>query len=184
MFITFREIIDIVMMSAIVGVIFSSLLQRFRHSYSTGFDWENYKLAIIVAAPAIILHELGHKFVAMGFGYNAVFNAAYIWLLIGLALALAKTGIIFFVPAYVSISNPLGGIAPGPHALIAFAGPAVNLLLWLGSMYLLKYGKVKHKNLPAVYLTKQINMFLFIFNMLPIPGFDGSKVLAGVLSLI
>ena len=34
---------------------------------------------------------------------------------------------------------------------------------------------------PALLLTSRINMFLFIFNMLPIPGFDGSKVFTGLI---
>jgi len=118
----------------------------------------------------------------MGFGLQAVFNAAYGWLGFGLLLKLLNVGFIFFVPAYVSI-NGIG--SPLVFSTIAFAGPFMNLILWLGAAYALKQKKlVKEKYLPFVYLTKQINMFLFIFNMLPIPGFDGFKVYQGLFQLI
>lgn len=144
------------------------------------WSWENFSYAIIVTAPAIILHEFGHKFVAMAFGLKAVFNAAYSWLAVGLVLKLIGFPYIFFVPAYVSI---IGNTAPLNFSLIAFAGPAVNLVLWLGALLIQKKMKMSARTAGIVNLTKQINMFLFIFNMLPVPGFDGAKVFSGLLGL-
>ena len=179
------EIFDIVFMTVILGIIFADVFRRFRHPYSfygrPRFDWEGLKFAMMVTAPAVILHEFGHKFVAMAFGLQATFNAAYGWLMFGLLLKMLNVGFIFFVPAYVSIQ---GNATPAVFSLVAFAGPAVNLLLWLGARYVLNKNLVKKKYLPLVYLTKQINMFLFIFNMLPIPAFDGFKVYQGLLQTI
>ena len=182
MIFSLMEIIDIIIMSVVLGVIFSDIFKAFRNPYGTysenKFDWEGFKFAIMVTAPAVILHEFGHKFVAMSFGASAVFNAAYSWLGIGMLLKILNTGLIFFVPAYVSIS---GNLAPLPYLIIAFAGPAVNLLLWIGMSLILKYNLVNQKYHSLVYLTKQVNMFLFIFNMLPVPGFDGFKVYSGLI---
>ena len=146
---------------------------------------QDFKFAVLAAAPAIILHEFGHKFAAMAFGLQAVFKVAYMWLGIGLILRLSGTGLIFFVPAYVSITNP-SGIPPSPLmlSLIAFAGPAVNLALWIAFSIILKKRLITEKYLPLIYIAKQINMFLFIFNMLPIPGFDGYKVFSGLIQTI
>jgi Zn-dependent protease len=185
MILTLQELFDIVMMSLIVGYIFSDILARFSkpiryeplRSYATRFDLENLKFASLVTAPAIILHELGHKFVALTYGLQATFHAAYPWLGIGLLLKMMGTGFIFFVPAYVSI---LGTATHFQFALIAAAGPLVNMALWLGSAFALKAKLVKRRYLPLVFLTSRINMFLFIFNMIPIPGFDGSKVFSGL----
>lgn len=187
MILTFQELFDIVMMSLIVGYIFSDFLARFRRhtlyeplrSYATRIDWENLKFAALVTAPAIILHELGHKFMALAFGMGATFHAAYPWLGIGILLKMIGTGFIFFVPAYVSI---IGTGTPLQYSLIAAAGPLVNMVLWLSSSFALKAKLVKRKYMPLVFLTARINMFLFIFNMLPIPGFDGSKVFSGLAS--
>ena len=175
-----------VAMAIIVGIIFMDLLKRFRQPtiedyYQSKYKrWLNdFKFAIIATIPAILLHELGHKFTAMAFGLTAVFKAAWTWL--GLGLILKFTGFVFLVPAYVEISNPLGfGIPPLIYSLIAFAGPAVNLVLWMLGWAALKRNWFNPKYKTLLYLTKQINMFLFIFNMLPIPGFDGLKVYTGI----
>jgi len=181
MVLSLMEIVDIIFMSAVLGIIFKDIFSRYRNPFSmyggSGFDWDGFKFAIMVTAPAVILHEFGHKFVALAFGASAVFKAAYGWLLFGVLLKMLNVGFIFFVPAYVSI---IGDLTPISYSLIAFAGPAVNLIIWIGAKIALEKNMVSKKYLPIVFLTKQVNMFLFIFNMLPIPGFDGFKVYSGL----
>jgi Zn-dependent protease len=195
MFISFREILDIVAMTAIVGFIFVGFISRFRQKPVVGFDWKAFWIAALVTAPAIILHELSHKFVAIGLGFSATFYAAYVFLAIGVILALFKSNFIFFVPAYVVIGNG-AAIPSATYSIIAVAGPAMNLFLWLGSWFAFsklrnKYAGTRHLPpksarlwLLVLYLTKQINMLLFIFNMLPIPGFDGFKFYSGLWQVI
>ena len=87
----------------------------------------------------------------------------------------------FFVPGFVSI----GGY--GTHlqyAITALAGPLLNLALWLGASYWLKIKRYRKKYYLLLLLTKRINMFLFIFNMLPIPGFDGYKVFSELIKAV
>jgi Zn-dependent protease len=194
--ITIREIIDIIIMSFFIGFLLSDVFKRFqprkeyydplavRERQKFGIDWNSLKFSTLVTAPAIVLHELGHKFVAMGFGLNATFNAFYAnstTLFLGIVALLMKFmnfGFIFIVPGYVEISEL--GTNPLQMAIIAFAGPAVNLILWLVSALILKKKLVDKKYLPFVYLTSKINMFLFIFNMLPFFFFDGYKVFSGL----
>lgn len=182
MLITLRELIDIVIMTAVVGYIFMDFLRFRRTHYTHGFDWESFKFACLVTAPALIFHELAHKFTAVAYGLQATFHAAYTWLGIGVLLKMLGTGFIFFVPGYVSIgcAVPPCSIEPATSALIAFAGPGLNLVLFLGSSWLLKHKKFKTRTKLLLYVTKQINLFLFIFNMLPIPLFDGFKVYSGL----
>lgn len=183
------ELFDIVVMTAAVGFIFADIFGRYSRKkdyeplirYKHGFDWESFKFAIYVTAPAIILHEFGHKFMGMAFGLITEFNAAYTWLGLGIALKLFGAPFIFFVPAYVSI---YGSATPLAHSLTAFAGPLVNLILWGAAELAVRKKLVKKKYYPALILTGKINMFLFIFNMLPIPGFDGSKVFAGLIATL
>lgn len=176
-----REMIDLVVMTAAVGFIFYDTFQRFRpHKYDIyirKFDLNDFLFACLVTAPAIIFHELAHKFVALSFGFAATFKAAYGWLAIGLALKLLNFGFIFFVPGYVEVP----AITPGLRsAAIAFAGPGLNLVLWFVSWLALKMNKVPKKYLAIAYLTRQINGFLFIFNRIPLPFFDGYKVYQGL----
>lgn len=183
--INFGEIIDLVIMTFFVGYIFSDVIPFRRDNYDplthykSAIDFSALKFAIIATAPAIIFHELAHKFTALGFGLNAVFYAFYrspFTLMLGIFAILSKLtgfGFVFIVPGFVGISGT------GTHlqfALTALAGPLVNLALWLGAKYMLKSKKYKKKHYLLLILTQKINMFLFIFNMLPIPGFDGYKV--------
>ena len=193
MIFTLWEIIDVVIMSLFVGFIFSDAFRRpssvasedplakyRKRRFSFGFDWQSLRFAIYVTAPALILHELAHKFTALYFGMQAVFHAAYTWLMIGLLLKLINFGFIFFVPAYVEISGTGTALQ---YALTAFAGPFMNLVLWIVPLLILRSKLAKKMNKKVIvllHLTKQINMFLFIFNMLPIPMFDGFKVYAGL----
>lgn len=190
--ITFGEIIDLILMTFFVGYIFSGFIPVRKESYDplthhrSGFDFESLKFAIYATAPAIILHELAHKFVALGFGLDAVFYAFYrstFTLMLGIFTIISKLtgfGFMFFVPGFVGIS---GAGTQLQFTLTALAGPLINLILWLGSWYLLKNKFYKKKYYLLLLLTQRINMFLFIFNMLPLPGFDGYKVFAGLMSV-
>lgn len=186
------EILNLIITTFVVGYIFTGyipfprkmpsddeLMAKYFRNY---FDWEEIKFTMLVAAPGIILHELGHKFLALLFGLSAVFKI--FWLGLGLAfiLKLAHSPFLILAPGYVEIS---GNASLLQGMLVAFAGPFFNLVLWLGSLYLLKTRKnMSQKTVFALALTKQINMILFIFNMLPIPPFDGFQVFSSLYKLI
>ena len=185
--ITIQEIIDLVIMVAAIGFIFKDYmvvpeadhdpLKRYRGRNFLGSGFRN---AVIVAAPAIVLHEAGHKIAALSYGLNATFHAAYTWLGIGVLLKLFNAPFLFFVPGYVSYS---GSVEPLGRALIAFAGPLVNLLLFLFATAAVNQKWFKGKHLPLLILTKQINLFLFIFNMLPFDFFDGAHVFGSLMQV-
>ncbi|MBN1645141.1 M50 family metallopeptidase [Candidatus Woesearchaeota archaeon] len=182
MVLSIQEITDIILMSIAVGYILMGIFSFRKNKSKKLFDWQAFKFSVIVTAPALILHELGHKFVAMAYGLQPTFHAAYAWLGIGIALKLLRTGFIFFVPAYVSIC-PTGqcNISPLGMSAIAFAGPLMNLILFLAAWILLKSGKQFSPKMRAIlHVTKIINLILFAFNMLPIPMFDGLKVYQGL----
>ncbi len=135
---------------------------------------------MIAITPAVVLHEAGHLIVALIYGAKATFYASYGFLALGLVLKLANAPFLFFVPGFVTHS-PLPGF---PTAAVSFAGPAVNLILFLGSWYLLKnYQKYKipEKYLQVLGFSKSVNLFLFAFNMIPIRPFDGGGVLMGLI---
>ncbi|MBI4016874.1 MAG: M50 family metallopeptidase [Candidatus Aenigmarchaeota archaeon] len=178
--ISVQEIIDIVIMTLAVGYIFIDL--PVLKTRTTKFSWQRLKFAAMMTAPAIVLHELAHKFVGLGVGLITTFHAAYFWLGIGIVLKSLHSPLLFFVPGYVSITCPAVPCAVGPlqQAFTAVSGPLVNLALWLGAAYLLKNKKCNYRTTVLFFVTKQINMFLFIFNMLPFPIFDGFKFYQGV----
>ncbi len=158
MLLTLREIIDIIIVSLVVGLIFTP-----------SFDTESLKKYSFYAFLSVGLHELAHKLVALAFGYYATIQVNLFGLLIGLVLKLMNFPIIFFVPAMVYVPYITDPIA---YALIAIAGPLTNLAIALIAMYL---------GYEELYY---LNFALFVINILPIPGFDGFKFLTGILSAI
>src|SRR3989338_6780454 len=91
--ITISELFDMIIITAVVGYIFSDIFRKpagedyepLKH-FKVGFDWNNLMYAAAITAPAIILHELAHKFVALSFGMQATFQAAYWFLALGLIM--------------------------------------------------------------------------------------------------
>ncbi|MCX6710171.1 MAG: hypothetical protein NTV63_04455 [Candidatus Woesearchaeota archaeon] len=185
MLISPMEIIDIIVMSVLVGIIFSDFFKvpsavrekyepltsdyRLKKRSIFGINKQGFISALLVTAPAIVLHEMGHKFSALAFGLSAVFHADYMWLMLGVILKFLHFPFLIFVPGYVEIS---GGTYL-QNAITSFAGPAVNLILWLAPLLAVRKGWVNKRRIPFFIVTSRINMFLFIFNMLPIPPFDG-----------
>lgn len=175
------EIFSILIVVAAVAYIFSGLIPR-KDPYSLKPGWNELKFAAMVAAPAVIVHEMFHKFTAIAFGIPAFFQAW--WFGLGLAAVLKLVGSPFLIiaPGYVlmpAIATPL------QSTLIAFAGPFANLLMWLGSAWYLNSKKAfKKKTFIFLIVSKQINKYLFIFNLIPIPGFDGFHVVSGIWHLI
>ncbi|HEY9703859.1 MAG TPA: hypothetical protein V6C58_15525 [Allocoleopsis sp.] len=175
------------------------ILDRYLNKKS-GFDWEALWFASLVTAPTIILHELGHKIVALSFGFNSTFHAAcsttniaagsgfldfYCLLTImTVVLKVVGFGFLFFIPAFV---QTIGAVTPMQSMLIALAGPFVNLILFVISWYVVKNYKKYKLSTNAMHfltLTKNINIFLFVFNMLPIPGFDGFSIFYGLWQIL
>ena len=138
-----RELLDIVIMTLVAGFIF---MDAFRKPVATDplvqlqDTWiKRFFYAAGVVAPPIILHELGHKLIAVSYGLTATFKAAYGWLLAGVLIKLINFPFFVMVPAYVSV---IGIATPLEHALISLAGPGVNAVLWLVSLILLKTMKM------------------------------------------
>jgi len=183
MLITPEEIFYIVVLVFALGYIFAGYIKYpVQHIMNRKQEWQNIKFAAMIAAPAVILHELGHKFTAMAFGLPAIFKIFWGGLGLGIILRLMSSPFLIIAPGYVTV--PVG-TAPTPMMLIAFAGPFVNLALWLGSAYYIRtHKRLKQKTLVALLVTKKINMILFLFNMIPFPPLDGSKVLFGLIEIL
>ncbi|MBL7147875.1 MAG: M50 family metallopeptidase [Nanoarchaeota archaeon] len=162
------EIISIIIVIIILGYIFSGYIKIYKEDFI-----KNFKFAILVTSPAVILHELGHKFAAIALGVSAYFKMWTFGLILGIVLRLFHSPFLLLAPGYVNISQTIPSYQ---LALVAFAGPFVNIVLWVGASLMLKKRRLKRRTLIALHLTKIINMWLFIFNMLPIPPLDGSKV--------
>ncbi|WP_407374711.1 site-2 protease family protein [Methanobrevibacter sp.] len=127
-----------------------------------------------------ILHELGHKFVSMKYGYWAEFK---LWPQ-GLIFALVTSffGFVFAAPGAVyTYANYMTDEINGK---ISIAGPIVNIILALAflavavSVYKSAFTSETSLLIFIICATGySINSFLAAFNLLPIGNLDGSKVL-------
>ncbi len=170
MLFTWFEILDILITVVAGSFIFSGLVEVIKKRETLA---ERLLLSAAIVGPSIILHELGHKFAALSLGLQATFHASYLWLAIGVVLKLVSFPFIFLVPAYVSI---IGTATPMEFAWTAFAGPMVNGILFLVCFILLKARSWSMDTTILLHASQNINLFLFVFNLIPIPGFDGAKV--------
>ncbi len=185
-FLSLLEIIYLLVLTFVIGYIFSGYIKRPATetdvlNYDSYFNWEDIKIATIVAAPAVILHELAHKLVANIFGLEAVLKIFWEGLGLAIFLKVINSPFLIIAPAYVSISGQTSYLQT---VLTSFAGPFMNLLLFLTAYLLLNRASLTKNQATILYLTKQINLFLFIFNMIPLPPLDGSKVFFGLIKLI
>jgi Zn-dependent protease len=151
----------------------------------------------LCAIVAITFHEAAHGYVAFHFGDDTAKKAGRITLnplkhidLFGTvilpALLFLTAGFLFGyakpVPVtYGQLRNPRWDMV-----WVAAAGPAMNVALALISTVLLSgIGLLEGENAAvagnALLLSIKLNLILAIFNILPLPPLDGSKVLAAFL---
>lgn len=127
-------------------------------------------MSLLTVGVGFLLHELGHKVVAVRFGQVAEFRADY--RMLGFALLAAPLGILFAAPGAV---YHRGRLTSRENGLVALAGPLVNVVLAVGFLALALAGGP----LGALGdLGFRINLFLAAFNMIPWGPLDGRKVLA------
>jgi Zn-dependent protease len=128
-------------------------------------------LSAITAGIGFIGHELMHKYVAQRYGCWAEFRANDFML--GLMVLISFFGLIFAAPGGVFIANHVNKRKNG---IISLAGPMTNIILGFG-FAVLALGLPKGI-MPLAQYGMMINFWLGFFNLLPLPGIDGSKVLA------
>jgi Zn-dependent protease len=184
-FLSVQEIIDIIAMTFAIGFIFSRFFHR---KPSEGYDpltyyqksslWEDIKHGAMIAAPAVVLHELAHKFVAMSFGATATLHAPYTMYFLVILLTLIRFPLIFFVGGYVS-HTPLPALQ---SSIVSIAGPLTNLVLFGLATLLVKRKLVHRKYYEPLALIAKLNLFLLAFNMIPFPGFDGYHFFRGLIA--
>jgi Zn-dependent protease len=74
---------------------------------------------------------------------------------------------------------------PKEHmALVAVAGPVVNLVLALACMGVLVHGGLNLDDRPARVVARayEVNLVLGLFNLIPIPPLDGSRIVGALMS--
>ena len=129
-----------------------------------------FPLSAIVVGTGFIFHELAHRQMAKRFGVHAEYRTWRTGLII--ALVSSFMGFIFAAPGAVYI---FGNMNNKENGLISIAGPATNIVIAL-VFFLLAFLNINDWVSLLGALGFRINMFLALFNMLPIGPLDGRKV--------
>lgn len=161
------------------------------HSFVESFDFSyllNVLLTLIASLICISLHELSHGFVAYKLGDNTAKNMGRLSLnpikhidVTGMIMMLVfQVGWAKPVPVNMfNMKNPKRGMA-----LVALAGPLCNVIITV--IFLFLYGAlfipfsgtlVGEPLLHLAELTAYISLGFAVFNLLPFPPLDGSKIL-------
>lgn len=137
-------------------------------------------IVLIGVATGTILHEIGHKFMAMKYGYQSEFKLWPLGLLI--AFVTAFLGFVFAVPGTVKIDAEQ--LSDEMKGKIKISGPVTNIVLALIFILIaaLIYPFSLHsQTIHLIYLICtvgfSVNSFLATFNLIPIYSFDGTDVL-------
>ncbi len=183
MFISSGEIISMAIITSVLGYIFMDMIFPPASHYLivARNKLKEWAFAAALIGPAIIVHELFHKFAAMSFGLPATFKVFWAGLGLALILKLLHSPLLILAPAYVVFPAT---VSPLSNAIIAFAGPFANLAMWMGAGLWLKHGRMRRQTAVMLAITKQVNKFLFIFNLIPIPPLDGFQVASGIIGAI
>ena len=167
------------------------------HEIWRGLDWSyllDIALSVLPALICITLHECAHGWAAYRLGDDTAKRMGRLTLdplkhidIIGLAMmVLFRFGWAKPVPVDMrKFKNPKRDMA-----VTAAAGPLMNVILCLAALFLYGLtvpgafycgGALYYLN-EGLYLTAYLSLALALFNIIPIPPLDGSKVLYSFIS--
>lgn len=165
------EVKDLIISVLVIALIFSYAVNN-RNIQAT---LNQLPFFLVVVVVAFLFHELAHRFVARKFGCVAIYKIWTEGLLFSLLFSLV-TGAIILAPGAVVIYPYTFGrfgyrrvhLTHSESGLISIAGPATNL--FFAALFRLFTGNIFE-------FLSFVNAWLALFNLLPVPPLDGSKVM-------
>ena len=149
---------------------------------------------------AITVHEVAHGWVANKLGDSTAKMLGRLTLnpfkhidpigtvVVPLAMVLLQTGFVFGWAKPVPVNMNKLNSPRKDMAIVAIAGPLSNLVMAIFWVFVFKLGNsvITDPNIAKGIMAMGqagilINLILFVFNLLPIPPLDGSRVLSGFL---
>ena len=155
-------------------------------------DVQTFLLLLPILLASLTLHELAHAAVATRLGDPTPREHGRLTL--NPIAHLDPLGTITFVVTYFLTPFLFGWAKPvevrpayfrhpKQHmAVVAAAGPATNFAAALASAAVLVHGDLSGRLAEVVFLTYMLNLVLGIFNLLPIPPLDGSRIVGAFMS--
>lgn len=154
-------------------------------------DLETFLWLIPFLLVSLVLHELAHAVVATRLGDPTPREQGRLTL--NPIAHLDPLGTIMFAVTYFTTGLLFGWARPvlvdmrrfrhpkQGMALVAAAGPATNFLLALGAIAYIVHGNPEGRWLDVALQAFTVNIVLGIFNLIPIPPLDGSRIVGALL---
>ncbi len=142
--------------------------------------WVMFLITLVTVGLGFVLHELAHRQVAKGYGAHATYKAWPMGLALMTFLAITGSPVLFAAPGAVYIYAQY--ITKKENGIISIAGPMTNLALALcfafASLFIPGGDPLSDLARTAFGVGFKVNLFLALFNMIPVFPLDGSKVWA------
>ncbi len=171
-----REVIDLIASWAALTLAFSAkdIVAR------TPQLWLWLLISGIAVATAFVFHELAHRQVARKYNLFAKYRAWYKGLILAVAVAfitakLFGSPFIIAAPGAVYIMAYYGIPPPDIEFRVSIAGPVANMVVAIASFI----AAIITPYPLSAYLRfiSNVNAWIALFNLLPIPPLDGFKVI-------
>ncbi|MFA5314150.1 MAG: site-2 protease family protein [Methanomassiliicoccales archaeon] len=164
-------LISVAAMTAIFTIFFYSTVNGWDDVSSTDALLITIGISALAVVLGFLIHELGHKVVAQKYGAWAEFRMYPMGFVLGFVTAFL--GFLFIAPGAVYIQ---GQVTKKQYGKISLAGPMTNMVI--GSIFLVLWLAFDEGTLGmSLNMLAVLSLFLAVFNLLPIPPLDGSKVL-------
>lgn len=154
-------------------------------------DLQTFALVAPIVLASLTLHELAHAFVAWKLGDPTARNQGRITLnpiahldplgttMFALTALLTNFAFGWAKPVQVDPRNfrrPKEGMA-----VVAAAGPATNFLAALGCLFVFRHVELSELGQDVMRNAYIINVILGLFNLIPVPPLDGSRIVGAVM---
>jgi len=150
----------------------SSILAFFEYNLGESMKYVGlFGLSLGLVVMSFLFHEFGHKFVAQKYGLWSEFRMWPAGLL--LTIVTSIIGFLFAAPGAVMIA---GNMNKEMNGKVSIAGPVVNIVMSL--IGIIGCFTINHSGWVIFFIMlANLNAFLALFNLLPIPPLDGSKII-------